>query len=42
MMLRRIAAVLLRHAYETRHNLDRLTDAIYWPVLDVIMWVIFT
>ena len=42
MMLRRVAAVLLRHAYETRHNLDRLTDAIYWPVLDVIMWVFFT
>jgi len=41
-MLRRIGAVMLRHFYETRRNLDRLTDAIYWPAIDVVMWVFLT
>ncbi len=38
----RISAVILRHAYEARHNLDRLTDMLYWPVLDILMWGFFT
>ncbi len=38
----RIRAVILRHTYEARHNLDRVTDMVYWPVLDVIMWGFFT
>jgi ABC-2 type transport system permease protein len=35
-------AVIMRHAYEVRHNLDRVTDIVYWPVLDIIVWGFFT
>lgn len=35
---RRVWAIILRHLYNFRHNLDRLTDAFYWPALDVIIW----
>lgn len=42
MRLHRIVAVVLRHAYEARHNGERITDALYWPVLDVVMWGFFT
>jgi len=42
MRLHRIGAIVLRHAYEARHNGERITDALYWPVLDVIMWGFFT
>ncbi len=38
----RIAAVMMRHVYETRRNVDRITDMLYWPVLDIIMWGFFT
>ena len=38
----RIGGVMLRHFYEARSNFDRITDMIYWPVLDVIMWGFFT
>ncbi len=34
----RIMAVVVRHAYEARRNLDRVTDAIYWPVMDIVVW----
>jgi ABC-2 type transport system permease protein len=33
---------MMRHAYEARRNVDRITDMIYWPVLDVVMWGFFT
>jgi ABC-2 type transport system permease protein len=36
--LHRIGAVILRQAYEARHNMDRVSDAIYWPVIDVLLW----
>jgi ABC-2 type transport system permease protein len=36
--LHRIVAVVLRQAYEARHNMDRVTDALYWPVIDVLLW----
>ena len=39
---RRIGAVILRHLYETRRNVDRVADTIYWPVLDVVIWGFFT
>ena len=42
MKTHRIAAVMMRHLYETRRNVDRITDMIYWPVLDIIMWGFFT
>jgi ABC-2 type transport system permease protein len=34
----RIGAIILRQAYEARHNMDRVTDALYWPVIDVLLW----
>jgi ABC-2 type transport system permease protein len=42
MKAHRIGAVILRHAYEARRNVDRITDMVYWPVLDVVMWGFFT
>jgi ABC-2 type transport system permease protein len=42
MKLYRINAVIVRHAYESRRNFDRLTDMVWWPVLDIIMWGFFT
>ncbi|MGO9606286.1 MAG: ABC transporter permease [Candidatus Binataceae bacterium] len=38
----RIMAVIVRHTYEARRNVDRITDMVYWPVLDIIMWGFFT
>jgi ABC-2 type transport system permease protein len=42
MKLHRIEAVIIRHVYEVRHNLDRVTDTIYWPVMDIVVWGFFT
>jgi ABC-2 type transport system permease protein len=42
MKAHRIVAVMTRHAYEARRNVDRVTDMIYWPVLDIMMWGFFT
>lgn len=38
MSIHRIWAVVLRHLYNFRHNLDRVVDAFYWPSLDVVVW----
>jgi ABC-2 type transport system permease protein len=40
--LHRIQAVILRQGYEARRNLDRVTDILFWPVLDVFLWGFFT
>jgi ABC-2 type transport system permease protein len=42
MKTHRIKAVMMRHAYEVRRNADRVTDMVYWPVLDIIVWGFFT
>ncbi len=42
MKINRVKAVMLRHAYEVRRNVDRITDMVYWPVLDIIVWGFFT
>jgi len=42
MKLHRIKAVMLRHTYEARRNMDRVIDTVYWPVLDIIVWGFFT
>lgn len=34
----RIWAVFLRHVFNFRHSLDRMTDAFYWPVFDLLIW----
>ena len=38
----RIKAVILRHAYEVRHNGNHLTNMIYWPVVNIVVWGFFT
>jgi len=38
MKLHRIAAIVERHVYEARHNPERITDAFYWPVIDIVIW----
>ncbi len=42
MRLHRITGIVLRHAYEARRDPDRVTGALYWPVMDVIVWGFFT
>jgi len=41
MKIHRINAVIVRHLYEARRNFDRITDLVYWPVLDIILWGFF-
>jgi ABC-2 type transport system permease protein len=38
----RIKAVILRHAYEVRHNGNHIANMIYWPVVNVVLWGFFT
>jgi len=38
MKLHRIYAIVLRFMYLFRHSLDRLSDAFYWPTLDLLLW----
>ena len=38
MNIERINAVIIRHVYNFRHNLDRLSDSFYWPAIDLIIW----
>ncbi len=42
MKIHRIQAVMIRHLYEIRRNADRITDMVYWPILDIIVWGFFT
>ncbi|HVN64294.1 MAG TPA: hypothetical protein VMT58_06635, partial [Candidatus Binataceae bacterium] len=42
MKLHRIRAVILRHLYEAWRNWDRITDTLYWPVMNIIVWGFFT
>ena len=42
MKTHRINAVIVRHLYEARRNFDRITDLVYWPVLDIVVWGFFT
>lgn len=38
MNIQRIEGIILRHFYNLRHNLDRLSDTFYWPAMDLILW----
>src|SRR5437868_3709775 len=38
MKIHRVFAILLRHIYLFRHSLDRLSDAFYWPTIDLLIW----
>jgi ABC-2 type transport system permease protein len=42
MRVNRVQAIVMRHAFEMRRNVDRITDMVYWPVLDIIVWGFFT
>ncbi|MBV8771117.1 MAG: ABC transporter permease [Deltaproteobacteria bacterium] len=39
---RRINAVILRHLYEVRHNGNHLSNIIYWPIVNIVVWGFFT
>jgi len=34
----RIYAMVLRYFYYFRQSLDRMSDAFYWPVMDLLLW----
>lgn len=34
----RIFAIILKNVYILRHNLDRKTELLYWPTIDLILW----
>lgn len=38
MNINRIKAIIIRHLYNFRHHLDRLSDSFYWPAMDIILW----
>ncbi len=38
MKLYRIWGLTLRYLYLFRHSLDRLSDAFFWPTVDIILW----
>lgn len=38
----RIWAVIYRHICETRRNFNRITDTLYWPIQNIIVWGFFT
>jgi ABC-2 type transport system permease protein len=38
----RIAAVVERHFYDARRNMERVTDTLYWPVMEIIVWGFLT
>ena len=38
MSYKRIWALVLRHLYNFRHNLDNLSDSFYWPAIDILIW----
>lgn len=42
MSLSRILAIVMRHMYSFRRNLDRLSDSVYWPVMDLLVWGLTT
>lgn len=38
MRLYRIKGLSLRYLYLFRHSLDRLSDAFFWPTVDIVLW----
>ncbi len=33
-----VMAVIVRHLYNFRHNLDRIFDSFYWPAMDILLF----
>lgn len=38
MKLHRIYAIILRNLYGFKHSYDKISDAFYWPTLDLMLW----
>lgn len=38
MKAHRIFGIILRYLYLFRHSFDRLSDAFYWPTIDLLLW----
>ena len=38
----RTKPVILRHAYEVRHNANHLTNMVYLPTINIVVWAFFT
>lgn len=38
MKLHRIFGIILRHLFAFRHSYDKMSDAFYWPLLDLLLW----
>ncbi|MBI5045090.1 MAG: ABC transporter permease [Candidatus Levybacteria bacterium] len=38
MKLHRIYAIILRNLYSFKHSYDKMSDAFYWPLLDLLLW----
>ncbi len=38
MNIRRIQALLLRHIFPLRRDFDLLSDMLYWPLVDTVLW----
>jgi ABC-2 type transport system permease protein len=38
MKFHRVYAITLRYMYLFRHSFDRLSDAFYWPTIDLLLW----
>jgi len=38
MKVHRICGVILRYLYLFKHSINRLADAFYWPVIDLLLW----
>ncbi len=38
MKIHKIYGVFLRYVYLQKHSFDRLSDAFYWPTIDLVVW----
>lgn len=38
MVRHRIEAVIVRHLYNFGHSWDKISDAFYWPAMDIFLW----
>ena len=38
MKLHRIYGIILRTLYGFKHSYDKMSDAFYWPLLDLLLW----
>lgn len=38
MKLYRVGAIIIRYQYLYRHNIARIFDVVFWPLIDLMMW----